>query len=91
MQKAKKIPVRQCLGCSAHKEKREFIRVVRTPEGDISLDLVGKMSGRGAYICRNVQCLKKARKTGRIESALECKISDDIYDKMALEIEESNA
>ena len=89
MQKAKKIPMRQCLGCNQHKEKREMIRVVRDPEGNISLDFVGKKSGRGAYICPSSQCLKKARKARRIESALECAIPDEVFSLMEASLEES--
>lgn len=88
MQKAKKIPMRQCLGCNQHKEKREMIRVVRDPEGNVSLDFVGKKSGRGAYICPEVQCFKKARKSKRIDSALECTIPEDIYNAMEAALEE---
>lgn len=87
MQKAKKIPMRQCLGCNQHKEKREMIRVVRDPEGNISLDFTGKKSGRGAYICPFLQCLKKARKARRIESALECSIPDEVFAQMEASFE----
>lgn len=87
MQKAKKIPMRQCLGCNQHKEKREMIRVVRDPEGNISLDFTGKKSGRGAYICPSLQCLKKARKARRIESALECSIPDEVFAQMEASFE----
>ena len=85
--KERKIPVRQCLGCNEHKPKLELIRVVRAPDGGISLDLTGKKSGRGAYICKNAQCLKKARKSKRIESSLECRISDELYQRMEEELE----
>ena len=81
-QKAKKIPVRQCLGCNEHKPKKEMIRVLRTPEGEIVLDLVGKKSGRGAYVCPSLSCFRKARKSKRIESVLECRIPEEIYDEM---------
>ena len=90
MEKIKKIPVRQCLGCSEHKPKSELIRVVRDPEGGISLDTRGKKSGRGAYICHNVKCLNKARKSKRIERALECVIPDEIYDAMEAQLAEEN-
>lgn len=80
--------MRQCLGCNQHKEKREMIRVVRDPEGNVSLDFVGKKSGRGAYICPEVQCFKKARKSKRIDSALECTIPEDIYNAMEAALEE---
>ena len=89
MQKAKKIPMRQCLGCNQHKEKREMIRVVRDPEGNISLDFTGKKSGRGAYICPASQCLKKARKARRIETALDCSIPDEVFALMEASLEES--
>ena len=88
MEKIKKIPVRQCLGCNEHKPKAELIRVVRDPEGGISLDTRGKKSGRGAYICHNVKCLNKARKSKRIERALECEIPEEIYDAMEAQLAE---
>jgi predicted RNA-binding protein YlxR (DUF448 family) len=81
-QRVRKVPMRQCLGCNEHFPKKELIRVVRTPEGETVLDLVGKKSGRGAYICPKAACFKKARKSRRIESVLECKISDELYDLM---------
>ena len=80
--KPRKIPMRQCLGCNEHKPKAELIRVVRSPEGAVSLDLTGKKSGRGAYICRDIKCLKKARKRGRIALNLESEISPEVYDSM---------
>ena len=88
MEKVRKIPVRQCLGCNEHKPKVELIRVVRSPEGEISLDTRGKKSGRGAYICHNAKCLNKARKSKRIERALECTIPEEIYDAMEAELAE---
>ena len=88
MEKVKKIPVRQCLGCNEHKPKAELIRVVRSPEGEISLDTRGKKSGRGAYICHNVKCLNKARKSKRIDRALDVTIPDEIYDAMEAELAE---
>lgn len=88
MEKVKKIPVRQCLGCNEHKPKAEMIRVVRSPEGEISLDTRGKKSGRGAYICHDVKCLSKARKSKRIERALDCAIPDEIYDAMEAQLSE---
>ncbi len=81
-QKIKKIPMRQCLGCNAHKPKKELIRVVRLKDGGVLLDLVGRVSGRGAYICHDTACLKKARKSKRIDHTLEVEISDEIYDAM---------
>ena len=90
-QKVRKVPIRQCLGCNEHMPKRELIRVVRTPEGEIILDLVGKKSGRGAYICPKKSCFVKARKSKRIENVLECRIPEEIYDEMEKSIEESEA
>ena len=90
-QKVRKIPVRQCLGCNEHKPKKEMIRVLRTPEGEIVLDFTGKRSGRGAYICFDVKCLKKARKSKRIDNILECKIPEEIYDEMEKSISESES
>ena len=84
--KPRKIPLRMCVGCRESKPKRELIRVVRSPEGAVSLDLTGKKSGRGAYICRDVKCLKKARKSGRIAHNLECEISSEVYDSMEAEL-----
>lgn len=84
----KKLPVRMCAGCAEHKPKKELVRVVRTPEGAVELDLTGKKSGRGAYVCPNPVCLKKARKTRRIERALDCPIPDAVYDRMELEMED---
>ena len=87
-QRIKKIPQRQCLGCNEHKPKRELLRVVRSPEGEISLDFTGKKSGRGAYICQNVRCLKKARKSRRIDRSLECTVPEEVYDRMEQELTE---
>ena len=84
----KKIPMRQCLGCNQHKPKKELLRVLRTPDGEILLDFTGKRSGRGAYICYDAKCLKKARKSRRIESNLGVNITEEIYDKMERELEE---
>ena len=82
----KKIPTRRCLGCGEHFPKKSLIRVLRTPEGDVVLDLTGKKSGRGAYICKKAACLKKARKSKRIEASLECAIPEAVYDRMEEEI-----
>ena len=81
--------MRQCLGCNEHKPKREMIRVVRTPEGEIELDFVGKKSGRGAYICPKKTCFAKARKSKRIENILEVKLPEEIYDAMEKSIAEA--
>ena len=83
----KKIPLRMCTGCGEMKPKKELVRVVRSAEGEISLDLTGRKSGRGAYVCPNLDCLKKARKTCRIERSLDFKIPDELYDAMEREME----
>ena len=82
----KKVPVRRCVGCGEHLPKAELVRVLRTPEGEVTLDLTGKKSGRGAYICKKASCLKKARKSRRIETSLECSIPSEVYDRMEEEI-----
>jgi predicted RNA-binding protein YlxR (DUF448 family) len=80
--KVKKIPVRKCSGCGEHFPKNDLIRVLRTPDEEIILDTTGKKSGRGAYICKRAECLKKAIRSRRIEASLECKIPDEIYRKL---------
>lgn len=77
--KPKKLPVRMCSGCQERKTKKELVRIVRSPEGEISLDRTGKKSGRGAYICPNSACLTKARKAKRLERSLSCAIPDEVY------------
>lgn len=82
----KKVPMRKCLGCNEMKPKRELVRIVRSPEGEISIDLSGKKNGRGAYICPRVDCLAALKKTKRLEKAFETKIPDEIYELLALEM-----
>ena len=82
----RKIPTRRCTGCGEHFPKNTLVRVLRTPEGEIVLDLTGKKSGRGAYICKSASCLKKARKSGRIASSLECNIPEEVYDSLEEQI-----
>lgn len=82
----KKAPMRMCLGCGEMKPKKELIRAVKSPEGEISIDLTGKKSGRGAYICRNADCFRKARKTRRFEKTFSCQISEEVYDRMEKEL-----
>ena len=77
----KKIPMRKCVGCNESKSKKELVRIVRSPEGEISLDLTGKKSGRGAYICPSAACFKKARKSKRIDKILETPVPDTVYDE----------
>ena len=79
MAPVKKIPTRRCTGCGEHFPKPELIRIVRTPEGEITLDETGKRSGRGAYLCKSAECLRRARKARRLEASLEVSISDEIY------------
>ena len=84
--KVKKIPQRKCVGCGEMKSKKELIRVVRSPEGDISLDLTGKKAGRGAYVCQDKECITKAYKAHRLEKALEKQVNDDVYKKLLEEM-----
>ena len=86
----KKLPERRCAGCGEHFPKRDLVRVLRKPDGQIVLDLTGKISGRGAYVCKSVECLKRARRARRIESSLECSVPDEIYEKMEIEIAASS-
>ena len=83
----KKIPQRQCMGCRERKEKRQMIRVVRTPEGNVNLDFSGKMNGRGAYICPNPECLKKALRSKALDRSLEVTIPEDVYARLEKEME----
>ena len=85
-QKQKKIPVRRCVGCNAQRPKRELVRVVRSPEGEISIDLRGKAPGRGAYLCPSAACLAKARKAKRLEHAFGVPVPDGVYERLAEEI-----
>lgn len=82
----KKIPMRMCTGCGEMKLKRELVRVVKSPEGEVSLDLTGKKPGRGAYVCRSADCLRAARKARRFERAFSCRIPDEVYDRMEEEL-----
>ncbi len=84
---AKKIPERKCLGCMISFPKSSLIRVVRTPEGEITLDTTGKKSGRGAYICKSSDCFKKAVKAKRLERAFECEIPESVIDALEKKIE----
>ncbi|MBQ6168851.1 MULTISPECIES: RNase P modulator RnpM [Ruminococcus] len=88
--KPRKIPMRMCLGCGEMKPKMELIRVVKSPEGDISLDFKGKAAGRGAYICRSTECLEKARKARRFEKSFSCRIEESVYEVMLSELSEGS-
>ncbi len=83
----RKIPLRRCTGCNEQKPKKELVRVVRSPQGEIALDRVGKMPGRGAYLCPGAQCLAKARKAKRLERALDAQIPPEVYERIEQEIE----
>ena len=87
----KKQPERKCTGCGVKRPKIELIRVVREPDGNVSLDFKGKKSGRGAYICRDVKCLKKAIKAHRLESNLECSIPSEVYSALEKELTEDES
>ena len=85
----KKIPMRQCVGCREMRQKKELVRVVKSPEGEVSLDLTGRKPGRGAYVCPRVDCLRLARKARRLEKAFSCPIPAEVYDRMEEEFEAS--
>ena len=86
MQKPRKIPQRQCVGCRAMKEKRDLIRVVKSPEGEISLEFRGKAPGRGAYVCPAAECLKRARKSRALERAFSAQLPPEVYDALEEEM-----
>lgn len=83
----KKIPQRQCMGCRERKPKKELIRVVRSPEGEVSLDFRGKKNGRGAYVCPNLACLKKAIRSKALDRSLEVTIPEEVYAQLEQEME----
>lgn len=85
--KVKKIPMRMCTGCMEMKPKKELIRIVKSPEGEVSVDLTGKKSGRGAYICKSAECLEKAFKAKRLSRNLDVSISEQIYNKLRSEVQ----
>ncbi len=87
---AKKIPLRQCVGCGEMKSKKEMMRVIKTPEDEIVLDDTGKRNGRGAYICKERSCLQKAQKSRGLERSLKHAISDEVYDKLLKEFDKLN-
>ena len=86
----KKIPQRQCMGCRERKPKRDMIRVVRGTDGTVSLDFGGKMNGRGAYICPDMECLKKAIRSKALDRSLEVTIPEEVYDRLQKEMEGRN-
>lgn len=84
----RKIPLRKCIGCCEMKDKRELVRIVRSKEGEISVDLTGKKPGRGAYICKNTACLDKAERTKRLSKSFSAPISPEIYETLRKELAE---
>lgn len=82
---SKKIPLRQCVGCGEMKSKKEMMRVLKTPEGPIVLDVTGKKNGRGAYLCKSTDCLKKARKNKGLERSFKMSIPDEVYEGLERE------
>ena len=89
--KTRKTPVRMCVGCRERFDKKDLIRIVRTPEGEVRVDTTGKLSGRGAYICKDsTTCLEKARKSKALERHLETEISDEVYESLKKELSEGD-
>lgn len=82
-----KAPMRQCIGCREMKEKRELMRILRTPEGELTLDVTGRKNGRGAYLCRDFQCFVKARKAKALERSFQMSIPQDVYESLEREWE----
>lgn len=85
--KVKKVPLRKCIACGENKPKKELIRIVKSKENEVNVDLTGKLNGRGAYICPNVECFELAYKTKKIARNLETEITDEIYNKLKEVIE----
>lgn len=83
----KKIPMRQCVGCRTMFPKKELLRVVHAPDASIALDFRGKAAGRGAYVCHNIECLKKARKSRALERAFACQVPSEVYDALVAQFE----
>lgn len=90
MRMPRKVPMRMCIGCGENKPKKELIRIVKSPEGEISLDFTGKKSGRGAYICYHVSCLQQARKNRRLEKSFSCRIRTEVYEVMQNALSEAD-
>ena len=82
----KRIPMRQCVGCGQQKSKKDFIRIIHTPENEVVIDATGRKNGRGAYICQDPECLKKARKSKGLERSLKIRIPDEIYEALEKEM-----
>ncbi|MBO5283102.1 MAG: YlxR family protein [Lachnospiraceae bacterium] len=88
---AKKVPLRQCVGCGEMKGKKEMMRVLKTAEGEICLDITGKKNGRGAYLCKQRECLEKARKNKGLERSFKIRIPDEVYETLNKEFESIEA
>ena len=88
---AKKIPMRQCIGCGEMKSKKEMLRVIKTVEGQILLDDTGRKNGRGAYLCRSKECFQKARKNKGLERSFQMKIPEDVYEQLEKEFDQIGA
>lgn len=86
MKEKKSFPIRRCVGCSQRSPKEELVRIVKSPDGNITIDCSGKSPGRGAYLCRNLECLKKARKKRRLEQNLKGAISNEVFEAIEKEI-----
>ena len=86
MPKVRKVPMRMCVGCREMKPKAELMRVVKPQDGDCAIDRTGKAAGRGAYVCENAECLKKAQKSRALERALEAKIEDGVFEQLEAQI-----
>lgn len=82
----KKTPLRKCIGCNERKEKGSLLRVVKSPEGTVFVDVSGRANGRGAYLCRNTECFRKGRKNKGLERSLKCKLTEEIFEKLEQEI-----
>lgn len=86
MMQTKKTPMRMCSGCGEMKPKRELVRVVKSPQGEISMDLTGRKAGRGAYVCKNPECLQKAQKARRLERSFSMQIPQEVYERLKEEL-----
>ena len=89
--KEKKVPMRMCVGCREMKPKRELLRVVKSPEGQVSIDVTGRKPGRGAYVCRSAECMKKAIKQKQLERAFECPLGEETRESLMQELEKLEA
>ncbi len=85
--KEKKVPLRMCVGCREMKPKKELLRVVKAPDGAVSIDLTGRKPGRGAYVCHSAECLKKAIKQRQLERAFECALGDEVHESLLQELQ----